>query len=100
MKPAPPAVKDPAALELDKSVPDKSNETPANVAPELAHFSGIVPCGIRDDGVTSLAERGSGAGLEELDLALRRAFEQRIGPTCEAAAGTLAAADGTSLAPA
>jgi len=71
-----------------------------NVAPELAHFSGIVPCGIRDDGVTSLAELGSGAGLEELDLALRRAFEQRIGPTGEAAAGTLAAADGTSLAPA
>ena len=34
-----------------------------NVAPELAHFSGIVPCGIRDDGVTSLAELGSGAGL-------------------------------------
>ena len=29
-----------------------------NVAPDLAHFSGIVPCGIRDDGVTSLAEPG------------------------------------------
>ena len=71
-----------------------------NVAPELAHFSGIVPCGIRDDGVTSLAELGSGAGLEELDLALRSAFEQRIGPTCDAAAGTFAAAEGTSLAPA
>src|SRR5437762_696707 len=59
-----------------------------NVAPELAHFSGIVPCGIRDDGVTSLAQLGSGAGLEELDLALRSAFEHRIGPTCDAAAGT------------
>jgi lipoyl(octanoyl) transferase len=71
-----------------------------NVAPDLAHFSGIVPCGIRDDGVTSLAELGSGAGLEELDHALRRAFEHRIGPTCEAAADTFAAAEGTSLAPA
>ena len=71
-----------------------------NVAPELTHFSGIVPCGIRDDGVTSLAALGSGAGLEELDLALRSGFERRIGPTCEAAAGTFAAAEGTSLAPA
>ena len=62
-----------------------------NVAPDLAHFSGIVPCGIRDDGVTSLAELGSGAGLEAVDDALRRAFERRIGPTCEAAAGTFAA---------
>jgi lipoyl(octanoyl) transferase len=57
-----------------------------NVAPELAHFSGIVPCGIRDDGVTSLAELGSAAGLEALDRALRTAFERRIGLTCEAAA--------------
>jgi lipoyl(octanoyl) transferase len=63
-----------------------------NVAPELAHFSGIVPCGIRDDGVTSLAALGSGAGLDEVDHALRGAFEQRIGPTREAAASAPAAA--------
>jgi lipoyl(octanoyl) transferase len=68
-----------------------------NVAPELAHFSGIVPCGIRDDGVTSLAELGSDVGLAELDQALRRAFERRIGPTREAAASASAAA---TLAPA
>jgi lipoyl(octanoyl) transferase len=64
-----------------------------NVAPNLAHYSGIVSCGIRDDGVTSLAELGSGAGLEELDQALRRAFERRIGPTrvtSAAGAATLA----------
>ena len=59
-----------------------------NVSPELAHFSGIVPCGIRNDGVTSLADLGSGAGLDELDQALRRAFEHNIGPTCDAAAGS------------
>jgi lipoyl(octanoyl) transferase len=65
-----------------------------NVAPDLAHFSGIVPCGIRDDGVTSLAELGSGAGMDGLDEALRRAFERRIGLTCDAAAAA------TTLAPA
>lgn len=56
-----------------------------NVAPDLAHFAGIVPCGIRTDGVTSLADLGSPAGMEALDAALRRAFERSIGPTCEAA---------------
>ena len=54
-----------------------------NVAPDLAHFSGIVPCGIRDDGVTSLADLGSAAGMEALDRALKAAFERRIAPTCE-----------------
>ena len=29
-----------------------------NVAPDLGHYSGIVPCGIRDGGVTSLADLG------------------------------------------
>ena len=68
-----------------------------NVAPDLAHFSGIVPCGIRDDGVTSLADLGSSAGMEALDAALRAAFERRIGPTCEARAASRRAA---ALAPA
>jgi len=40
VKPAPPPVKDPAALELDKSVPDKSDETPPNVALEPATPTG------------------------------------------------------------
>jgi lipoyl(octanoyl) transferase len=71
-----------------------------NVAPELAHFAGIVPCGVRDDGVTSLAELGSGVGMEGLDHALRRAFERRIGPTCEAATDKSAVAAATTLAPA
>jgi lipoyl(octanoyl) transferase len=53
-----------------------------NVAPDLGHYAGIVPCGIRDAGVTSLAELAAGPGraptLGEVDLALRAAFEQRI----------------------
>jgi lipoyl(octanoyl) transferase len=66
-----------------------------NVAPDLAHFAGIVPCGIRSDGVTSLAELGlaelgSGARMEAVDAALRRAFERSIGPTREAAASAVA----------
>ena len=43
-----------------------------NAAPELSHFSGIVPCGIRDFPVTSLAELGVDASLARLDTALRR----------------------------
>jgi lipoyl(octanoyl) transferase len=48
-----------------------------NVAPELAHFAGIVPCGIADPryGVTSLARLGVAAALADLDAALRRHFD-------------------------
>ena len=42
-----------------------------NVAPDLAHFSGIVPCGIRGHGVTSLAALGVQASLADVDEALR-----------------------------
>ncbi|HXQ52835.1 MAG TPA: lipoyl(octanoyl) transferase LipB [Stellaceae bacterium] len=45
-----------------------------NLDPDLSHYRGIVPCGIRDQGVTSLAAQGVVASLPELDLALRRAF--------------------------
>lgn len=43
-----------------------------NVAPDLAHFRGIVPCGIKEHGVTSLAALRVAAGMAELDAALRR----------------------------
>jgi len=49
-----------------------------NVAPDLGHFSGIVPCGIRGHGVTSLADLGVAAGMAEVDAALRRYFEREV----------------------
>jgi lipoyl(octanoyl) transferase len=54
-----------------------------NVAPELAHFSGIVPCGVSGPryGVTSLADLGVPAGMDEVDRVLRREFEALFGPT-------------------
>ncbi|GAA4027544.1 lipoyl(octanoyl) transferase LipB [Sphingomonas rosea] len=47
-----------------------------NVSPDLAHFGGIVPCGIATHGVTSLAALGNRAGLAEVDAALRANFPQ------------------------
>src|SRR5262249_7307910 len=54
-----------------------------NVAPDLSHFAGIIPCGVREHGVTSLAALGCDADMNALDGALRRAFERRIGRTFE-----------------
>jgi len=51
-----------------------------NVAPDLDHFSGIVPCGIREHGVTSLAALGKAQSLREADSALLSAFEPIFGP--------------------
>lgn len=45
-----------------------------NVAPDLAHFGGIVPCGIAEFPVTSLAALGKAAGFVEVDAALEAAF--------------------------
>ena len=47
-----------------------------NVAPDLSHFGGIVPCGIRDHGVTSLAVLGNKASMADLDASLRAEFAQ------------------------
>ena len=47
-----------------------------NVAPELDHFAGIVPCGIREHGVTSLRALGADAGMHEVDAALRDAWTE------------------------
>jgi lipoyl(octanoyl) transferase len=45
-----------------------------NLCPDLGHFQGIVPCGISEYGVTSLAALGVQADLADLDAALRRSF--------------------------
>jgi lipoyl(octanoyl) transferase len=45
-----------------------------NVAPDLAHFGGIVPCGIAEFGVTSLAAQGKQMPLTRVDAALKRSF--------------------------
>ncbi len=45
-----------------------------NVAPDLSHYRGIVPCGIADFGVTSLAELGKQIPLTGVDAALKRSF--------------------------
>ena len=46
-----------------------------NVEPELSHFGGIIPCGIRDQGVTSLVDLGLPVSMAELDKALVDNFE-------------------------
>ncbi|WP_434287832.1 lipoyl(octanoyl) transferase LipB [Celeribacter sp. SCSIO 80788] len=50
-----------------------------NVEPDLSHFGGIVPCGIRDHGVTSLVDLGLPVTMEDVDIALRRAFDEVFG---------------------
>jgi lipoyl(octanoyl) transferase len=52
-----------------------------NVDPDLAHFSGIVPCGVSEQsyGVTSLADLGIAVSMPEVDTVLRREFEALFG---------------------
>jgi lipoyl(octanoyl) transferase len=47
-----------------------------NVAPDLSHFDGIVPCGIAEFGVTSLTALGKPTGFGDVDDALRNTFSQ------------------------
>ena len=54
-----------------------------NVAPDLSHFAGIVPCGLTEP-VTSLARLGRHVSLAEVDATLRKTFEPRFGPTGKA----------------
>jgi lipoyl(octanoyl) transferase len=46
-----------------------------NQDPDLAHFDGIVPCGIEGHGVTSLVDLGLPVTMEDVDVALRRSFD-------------------------
>jgi lipoyl(octanoyl) transferase len=54
-----------------------------NVEPDLAHFAGIVPCGVSGPryGVTSLVDLGLRVSIPDVDVALRSAFEDVFGPT-------------------
>jgi lipoyl(octanoyl) transferase len=52
-----------------------------NVEPDLSHFSGIVPCGVRDHGVTSLVDLGIPVTMPEVDSVMRGAFERVFGGT-------------------
>lgn len=54
-----------------------------NVEPDLSHFDGIVPCGIREHGVTSLVDLGVLATMDEADAALKAAFQEVFGPVAE-----------------
>ena len=53
-----------------------------NVEPDLSHFSAIVPCGVADPryGVTSLVDLGHPVTMADVDIALRQAFEEVLGP--------------------
>ena len=50
-----------------------------NVEPDLRNFDGIIPCGIRQHGVTSLAAQGILVSMPEVDAALRAAFGEVFG---------------------
>lgn len=54
-----------------------------NVEPDLEHFSGIVPCGITEHGVTSLVDLGLPVTMDDLDVALKATFETAMtAPSC------------------
>lgn len=50
-----------------------------NVEPDLSHFDGIVPCGVRQHGVTSLADLGVPATMADVDVAMKKSFEKIFG---------------------
>ena len=58
-----------------------------NVEPDLAHFSGITPCGVSDPGlgVTSLVDLGLPVTMDDADQALKKAFQAVFGPTVDVA---------------
>jgi lipoyl(octanoyl) transferase len=57
-----------------------------NVDPDLGHYAGIVPCGIAEHGVTSMAALGVKATMTDIDTALRATFDDvfAASPACRA----------------
>ncbi|MBS0233109.1 MAG: lipoyl(octanoyl) transferase LipB [Proteobacteria bacterium] len=70
-----------AAIGLRVSRWVSSHGIALNVDPDLSRFQGIVPCGIRDHGVTSLADLGLPVSMYDVDVALRLHFQRIFGPT-------------------
>ena len=62
-----------------------------NVEPDLAHYGGIVPCGVAGHGVTSLVDLGLPVTMADLDAALLAAFEEAFGEAARPARGPLVA---------
>jgi lipoyl(octanoyl) transferase len=54
-----------------------------NVEPDLAHFAGIVPCGVSEHGVTSLVDLGLPVTLDEADAALKASFVEVFGEVAD-----------------
>jgi lipoyl(octanoyl) transferase len=50
-----------------------------NVDPDLTHFNGIVPCGVREHGVTSLVNLGVPVSMTDVDIALKQSFAKIFG---------------------
>ncbi|KAB7615550.1 lipoyl(octanoyl) transferase LipB [Amylibacter sp. SFDW26] len=50
-----------------------------NVEPELDHYSGIIPCGIAEHGVTSLVDLGLPVTMDDVDIVLKRKFTEVFG---------------------
>lgn len=71
-----------------------------NVAPDLTQYDGIVPCGIAEHGVTSLADLGRTASMKAVDRALERSFTALFGPCVPADAPAEAAGMAQSGPPA
>lgn len=61
-----------------------------NVAPDLSHFSGIVPCGVNETryGVTSLTDLKVRASMTHVDAVLRREFDRLFGPMVDQTVGS------------
>ncbi|WP_068313989.1 lipoyl(octanoyl) transferase LipB [Polycladidibacter hongkongensis] len=51
-----------------------------NIAPELEHFSGIVPCGVQQHGTTSFEDLGQLVTMPEVDMVMADQFQQIFGP--------------------
>jgi lipoyl(octanoyl) transferase len=69
-----------------------------NIAPDLSHFSGIVPCGIAEPryGITSLADLGLQVSMADVDRVLRAEFEPLFGASADADAHTVASTENSS----